>query len=282
MRLINPLKILRILSTILLIETGFFLLCLPVALIYREPLQPFLISSSISGVLYLLLHFVGRKADPGMVSNRDSFLIVTVAWISFSLVGSLPYLISGSIPSFVDAIFESTSGFTTTGSSILQEVEVLPYSILFWRSLTHWIGGIGIIVLVILVLPSLKVAGYHLFSLESSLKEKIHPRTRGEVYRILYIYVGLTVIEILFLVLGGMNLFESVCHAFGTVATGGFSPKNTSLAGYSPYIQYVVAVFMLLSATSYVVFYYALKGSFRKVFKNDEFGCGLCYSHPVF
>jgi len=271
MRLINPLKILRILSTILLIETGFFLLCLPVALIYGEPLQPFLISPAISGVLYLLLRFFSRKADPRVVSNRDSFLIVTIAWISFSLVGSLPYLISGSISSFVDAIFESTSGFTTTGSSILQEVEVLPYSILFWRSLTHWIGGIGIIVLVILVLPSLKIAGYQLFSLESSLHEKIHPRTKGVVYRILYIYVGLTFIEVLFLVLGGMNLFDSVCHAFGTVATGGFSPKNTSLSEYSPYIQYVVAVFMLLSATSYVVFYYALKGSFKKVFKNDEF-----------
>jgi trk system potassium uptake protein TrkH len=271
MRLINPLTILRILSTILLIETGFFLLCLPITFIYREPLQPFLISPAISGVLYLFLRFIGRKADPRVVSNRDSFLIVIIAWISFSLLGSLPYLISGSIPSFVDALFESTSGFTTTGSSILQDVEALPYSILFWRSLTHWIGGIGIIVLVILVLPSLKIAGYHLFSLESSLKEKIHPRTRGVIYRVLYIYVGLTVMEILFLVLGGMNLFDSVCHAFGTVATGGFSPKNTSLAGYSPYIQYVVAVFMFLSATSYVVFYYALKGSFKKVFKNDEF-----------
>ena len=126
----------------------------------------------------------------------------------FSLVGSLPYLISGTIPSFVNAIFESVSGFTTTGASILTDVEVLPYSILFWRSLTHWIGGIGIIVLVILILPTLKVTGYHLFSLESSMKEKIHPRTTGVVYRILLIYIGITVLEIVFLVIGRHEPFR--------------------------------------------------------------------------
>jgi len=271
MRLINPLNISRILSTILLIEAGFFLVCLPVALIYSEPVQPFLLSSAISVALSLFLRILTRYADPGQISNRDTFLIVAIAWIMFSLVGTLPYLISKSIPSFIDAFFESTSGFSTTGASILQDVEILPYSILFWRSMTHWIGGIGIIVLVILILPSLQITGYHLFSLESSMKEKIHPRTKGVVYRILLIYVGLTFLEIFFLVIGDMNFFDSICHAFGTVATGGFSTKNTSLSGYSPYIQYVIAVFMFLSATSYVVYYYTLKGNFSKVFKNEEF-----------
>ncbi|MBE0680161.1 MAG: TrkH family potassium uptake protein [Bacteroidales bacterium] len=271
MRLINPLNISRILSTILLIAAGFFLVCLPVALIYNEPVQPFLLSSAISVALALFIRILTRKADPGQISNRDTFLIVAIAWILFSLAGTLPYLISKAIPSFIDAFFESTSGFTTTGSSILQDVESLPYSILFWRSLTHWIGGIGIIVLVILILPSLQITGYHLFSLESSMKEKIHPRTKGIVYRVLLIYTGLTLLEIVFLLIGHMNLFDSICHAFGTVATGGFSPKNTSLSDYSPYIQYVIAVFMFLSATSYVVYYYTLKGNFSKVFKNEEF-----------
>lgn len=271
MRLINPLNILRLLSTILLIEAGSFLVCLPVALIYNEPVHPFLLSSAICGALYIFLHILTRKADPGQISNRDTFLIVSIAWILFSLVGTLPYLITKAIPSFIDAFFESTSGFTTTGSSILQDVESLPYSILFWRSLTHWIGGIGIIVLVILILPSLQITGYHLFSLESSLKEKIHPRTRGVVYRVMLIYTGLTLLEIVFLLIGHMSIFDSICHAFGTVATGGFSPKNTSLSGYSPYIQYVIAVFMFLSATSYVVYYYTIKGNFKKVFKNEEF-----------
>ena len=142
-------------------------------------------------------------------------------------------MFSGSIPSFIDAFFESTSGFSTTGSSILTDVETLPYSILFWRSLTHWIGGIGIIVLVIIILPSLRVTGYQLFSLESSLKEKIHPKTKAVGFRILFIYLGLTLAEIILLNLGDMNLFDSICHSFGTIATGGFSTKNNSLLAYS-------------------------------------------------
>lgn len=271
MRLINPLNISRILSTILLIEAGSFLICLPVAFIYGESVYPFLLSSAVSGLVSVLLRFISRKTDPRQISNRDTFLIVTIAWILFPLAGALPYLMSGTIPSFVNALFESVSGFSTTGASILENVEILPYSILFWRSLTHWIGGIGIIVLVILILPSLKITGYHLFSLESSMKEKIHPRTKGVVYRILIIYVGLTFLEVAFLVLGGMSIFDSLCHAFGTVATGGFSPRNTSLLGYSPYIQYVTAVFMFLAATSYVVYYYALNGNFSKIAKNEEF-----------
>jgi len=270
MRLINPRSISRILSTILLIEAGSFLLCLPVALIYLEPLYPFLLSSALIGAFSVLLRIIGRKSDPGQISNRDTFLIVSIAWVLFSLAGSMPYIISGTIPSTINAFFESTSGFSTTGASILTDVESLPYSILFWRSLTHWIGGIGIIVLVILILPSLKVTGHQLFSLESSMKERIHPKTKGIVYRILIIYAGLTVAQIIFLVAGGMNLFDSICTSFGTVATGGFSTKNLSLSEYSAYIQYVTAIFMILGATSYVVYYYTLVGNFRKVIRNEE------------
>jgi trk system potassium uptake protein TrkH len=255
----------------MLIEAISFLACLPVALIYNEPLQPFLLSSVITGLLVLMLRFITRKTDTRLISNRDTFLVVTIAWIIFSAAGTLPFILSDTIPSFINAFFESASGFTTTGASILREVESLPYSILFWRSLTHWIGGIGIIVLVILILPSLKVTGYQLFSLESSMKERIHPKTKGIISRILFIYLGLTVLQILFLVLGDMNLFDSICTSFGTVATGGFSTKNLSLSEYSAYVQFVTAIFMILGATSYVVYYYTLVGNFRKVIKNEEF-----------
>jgi trk system potassium uptake protein TrkH len=270
MRLINPVHIARVLSSILLIEAAAILVCLPVSFIYRESAVPFILSSAICCLIGGFMWLLTRKADTSQITTRDTYLIVTSAWIVISLAGALPYLISKTIPSFVDALFEAASGLSTTGASILTDVEVLPRSILFWRSLTHWIGGIGIIVLVILVLPSLKMTGYQLFSLESSMKEKIHPKTKGVVNRIILIYIGITTLETLFLLIGGMDLFDSLCHSFGTVATGGFSTKNTSMAEYSPYLQYVVATFMILSATSYVVYYHILSGKFRRVKSNEE------------
>jgi len=270
MRLINPLIILRILSTILLIETICYLLCLPVAFNYKESPDPFLWSATITVILAVIFYLISRNSDITKVSNRDGYMAVTLSWILFTAFGTLPYLFSGTIPSFIDAFFESTSGFTTTGSSILKDVEILPYSILFWRSLTHWIGGLGIIVLVIIILPSLRVTGYQLFSLESSLKEKIHPRTKSIGFRVMFIYLGLTAAQILLLSLGDMNLFDSICHTFGTVATGGFSTKNISLAYYSSYSQYIVMIFMFLAGTSQLVYYYLFKLNFKKVRENEE------------
>ncbi len=271
MKLINPLVILRVLATILLIDSTSFLTCLPVAVLYREPLLPFLWSSVITGFCYSVFRFLGRNAKTKEASNRDTFLIVSLAWLLFLLFGSLPYLISKTIPSFVNAFFESVSGYSTTGASILTDVENLPYSILFYRSFTHWIGGIGIIVLVILVLPSLKVTGYQLFSLESSMKEKIHPKAKGVAFRILLIYCTLTILNTGMLAIGDMDLFDSICHAFGTVATGGFSIRNTSLMSYSRYSQYIVMIFMFLAGISQVVYYYLVKFHFRKIKYNDEF-----------
>jgi len=265
MRLIHPLIVLRILSNILLIETVSFLACLPVVFIYGESSIPFLFSFLITLSVALVLRYLTRNAKTDEISNRDSFLTVTSAWLLFSLCGALPYILSGTIPSFIDAFFESSSGFTTTGASIFQDVESLPFSILFWRSFTHWIGGIGIIVLVILILPSLKVTGYQLFSLESSLKEKIHPKTKGVALRIIMIYIVLTFAETILLVSGDMNLFDSICHSFGTIATGGFSTRNTSLMNFSPYSQYVVMIFMFLAGVSQVVYYYMVKLNFKKI-----------------
>lgn len=201
---------------------------------------------------------------------RDGLLAVTFSWLLFSLIGGLPYIFSSSLRSLNDAFFEAASGFTTTGATIINDVEILPFSILFWRSLTHWIGGLGIIVLVIIILPSLKISGQQLFTLESSLKEKILPKTQSIGYRLLFVYLGLTVIEVLLLYLGDMTLFDSICHSFGTIATGGFSTRNASLTYYSAYSQYVITIFMVLSGVSFVVYYFIVKLQFSKVKKNEE------------
>lgn len=270
MKLINPLLIIRIISTMLLIETVLYLLCLPVVFIYDESPAPFIRSAAITFFISSVFYLISAKADAAKFSNRDGFLSVTLSWVIFSVLGSLPYMFSGAIPSFIDAFFESTSGFSTSGSSVLKDVELLPYSILFWRSLTQWIGGLGIIVILIIILPSIKATGYQLFSLESSMKEKIHARTKAVVLRILFIYVGLTIIELFLLRIGDMNWFESICHAFGTVSTGGFSTRNDKLAEFGSYTQYIVMLFMLLAGASQVIYYYIMKLNFKKVRHNEE------------
>lgn len=270
MKLINPFTILRILSIILLIETISFLLCLPLTIVYKETPDPFLWSSLITISLSVIFYLISRKSSSRGINNREGFLAVSLSWLLLTVFGSLPYILSGSIPSFIDAFFESSSGFTTTGASIIPDVESLSYSILFWRSFTHWIGGLGIIVLVIIIIPSLRLTANQLLPLESSLKEKIHPKTKAVGARLLYVYIGLTVSEIILLHLGDMNLFESICHTFGTVATGGFSTKNESIAAFSSYSQYIIGLFMFLSGVSFVVYYYIIKRNFRKVKHNDE------------
>ncbi|MDY0099239.1 MAG: TrkH family potassium uptake protein [Bacteroidales bacterium] len=270
MKLINPLIILRILSTLFLLETVSFLSCLPVAHIYSEPPYPFLWSSLITISISVVLYLLTIRSAFDRITNREGFLSVSLGWIFFTALGALPYLLSGTITSFFDAFFESASGFTTTGASILQNVEILPHSILFYRSLTHWIGGLGIIVLVIIILPALKITRFQFLGLESSLKEKIHPKTKSVGIRLLYIYISLTVLETILLVIGGMNLFESICHSFGTVATGGFSTRNDSLASFSPYIQYIILLFMFLAGVSYIIYYYMVKLNFKKVKQNEE------------
>lgn len=270
MKLINPLLILRILSTILIIETISFLFCLPVALIYKESVAPFLLSAACTGILAISFFPFSQNADYNKFSSRDGYLVVSLAWLLFLSMGALPYIFSGTIPSFIDAFFESSSGFTTTGSTIIEDVEILPYSIHFWRSLTHWLGGIGIIVLVIIILPSLRITGYQLFSLESSMKDKIHPKTKAIGLRILIIYIGLTLAQLVLLWIGDMDLFDSICITFATIATGGFSTKNSSLMFYSNYSQYIVMLFMFLAGTSQVVYYYLVKLNFKKIKQNEE------------
>ncbi|PKP10770.1 MAG: potassium transporter [Bacteroidetes bacterium HGW-Bacteroidetes-4] len=269
--IVNLKIVFKVISRNLFILAASLMLCVGVALYYSESFLPFVWAASISFLLgVILFRFTHNQPNNNTISKKDAYLTVTLSWLFLALIGSLPYLFSQTIPSVVDALFESMSGFTTTGSSILTDIEALPQSILFWRSLTHWIGGIGIIVLVIVVMPTLQIGGYHLFTLESSLQEKIQPRIKSVGNRLLFIYVALTISEVIFLLLGHMSFFDSVCHAFGTVATGGFSPKNTSIAAYSPYIQYVIMLFMLLAGTNFVIHYYMLKRQFAKARKNEE------------
>ena len=270
MKLIHPLIIIRIISMILIIGS-FALLCgVPVAMIYDEPLSPFILSALFTGIPGILIRFLSRRANIKKTSARDGYISVTLAWLVLSILSALPYIISGAIPSFIDAFFEAASGVTTTGASILTNIEILPKSILLWRSMTHWIGGFGIILLVIVILPSLRITAHQLMSLESSLKEKILPKTKSIVIRLLFVYLCLTIAETFLLTLGEMDLFESVCHSFATVATGGFSTKNDSLASFSEYTQNVITVFMFLSGISFVIYYLLVKRSFRKIINNEE------------
>ena len=270
MNTINFRSVFKIIGLILMISAASFLLCIPVALIYSEPVRPFLLAFITTiipgGMFYLLINNPLHQK----VTAREGYLSVTLGWLMLVISGTLPFLFSHEMKGFVNMLFESVSGYTTTGASILTDVESMSRSVLFWRSLTHWIGGIGIILLVIIILPSLKVGGYSLFSLESSMKEKILPRTKSVASAVLMIYMLLTVLLVILLTVGGMDLFDSICHAFGTVATGGFSTRNTSISGYSVYIQYVIGIFMFLSAASFVVFYFIIKRNFSRVRSNEE------------
>ncbi|MEA3448286.1 MAG: TrkH family potassium uptake protein [Bacteroidota bacterium] len=271
MRGINFRLIFRIISRTFIIFSISIFLCSLVGFYYKESVSPFIYSGLITLVIGVVLHHLTKQRDKNNnLNKKEAYLTVGSTWILICIAGTLPYIFSETIPYFINALFESVSGFTTTGSSILTDIEALPKSILFWRSLTHWIGGLGIIALFLLIMPSFKMGTYHLFTLESSLQEKIQPRIRSVGIRIMIIYITLTIVEIILLLIGNMNLFESVCHAFGTIATGGFSPKNTSIGGYSPYIQYVIMVFMFLSGTNFIIYYYLISRDFTKIKMNSE------------
>lgn len=207
------------------------------------------------------------------ITKREGYFIVALGWLSMVLFGMLPYLTTGTLDSVIDALFESSSGFTTTGATVFRDVEVLPHGILFWRSLTQWIGGMGIIVLTIAIFPLLGIGGIELFVAEAPgpTSDKIHPRIKVTARRLWLIYVGLTAILIAIFMILGMPVFDAFNHGFTTMATGGFSTKNASMAYYSPAIQWIVIIFMFLAGTNYTVLYFGATGRFRKVWHSEEF-----------
>lgn len=273
--------ILHTLGTLLIFISLLMLLCVPISLNYWESdWLPFLLSSLCALVPGLALRLGSGNNPNKELRKRDGYLIVTLGWISMSAFGALPYLLSGHIPSYTDAFFETISGFTTTGASILNDIEALPHGILFWRSLTQWIGGMGIIVLAVAILPILGIGGMQLFVAEAPgiSPDKLQPRIRETAKRLWLIYLGLTAIETLLLYLGEMDLFDAVNHALTTMATGGFSTKQASVAGQSAYTQYVIVVFMFLAGTSFTYIYYSLKLKFKKVWASEEFRYYLSFT----
>ena len=264
----------RVLGFLLFVEGVAMLLALAVSLVYNEhDIRAFLISAGINIFIGGLLILSTRKAIKD-IGKREGFIIVTSVWIVFSFFGCLPYIFSGSIPNFTNAFFETISGFTTTGSSILNDIEALPHGILFWRSITQWLGGMGIIVLSLAILPVFGIGGMQLFMAEvpGPTPDKISPRIRQTAKTLWVIYLGFTIAETILLWIGGMSLFDSVCHSFTTMATGGFSTRQASIAHWSsPFIQYVVVIFMFLAGTNFTLSYIAIKGKFKSVFKDEEF-----------
>jgi len=226
------------------------------------------------GMLLLSLILRAFIKRPSELTIREGFLTVTLSWVTLSLLGSIPFMVSGFIPSFTDAFFETMSGFTTTGASILTNIEALPKSLLLWRDMTQWLGGMGVIALAVAILPYLGVGGMQLFKAEvpGPIKDKISPRI-SETAKILWmVYLAFTVAEIILLVLGGLSFFESLCTAFGTMATGGFSPRNASIAAYSTaYVHYVITIFMFIAGVNFSLHYWALKGKLGHYVKNSEF-----------
>jgi len=221
----------------------------------------------VAGILSY--HFTRFK---GEISSREGFAIVTFAWTGAALFGALPYLFTGVISGFVPAVFESMSGFTTTGATVFSDIEALPHGILFWRSFTHWLGGMGIIVLAIAILPYLGVGGMQLFKAEvpGPTPERLRPRIAQTAKLLWYVYLGMTVIETVLLMLGGMDLFDASTHTFATLATGGFSTKNTSVAYFeSPYIHYVIILFMYLAGVNFALHFRAVTGHLD-YFKDHE------------
>ncbi|MCF7953390.1 MAG: TrkH family potassium uptake protein [Spirochaetales bacterium] len=236
--------------------------------------QAFLISIAVGIGSGLLMFLFGMGRDYGELGIREAFAVVSLSWVLASAIGALPFFFSGMVPSYTDAFFEAMSGFTTTGATILSEIETQPKGLLFWRSLTHWLGGMGIIVLSLAILPFIGVGGMQLFKAEvpGPTPEKLTPRIQKTAMLLWGVYVIISAAEVIALLLCGMDLYDSLTHTFGTMATGGFSPRNASIAAFeSPLIEWVIIVFMFLAGTNFVLHYLGLRGKLKVFWKDEEF-----------
>ena len=268
--------IFHIISVLIMVLGGFMLFPLGIAIYNGEvsSSQAFLQTFIVVMALGIFLNLTTRKRTGKQFSAKDGFFMVTVSWVIASVVGAFPFFLSGVIPSFADAYFETMSGFTTTGASILTEIQSLPKSILFWRSLTHWLGGMGFVVLTVAIMPLLGIGGVKMVSAESPgpTMDKITPKITHMAKLLWFIYIGMTVVETMLLLFGGMDLFDSLTHTFGTLATGGFSPKNASVGHYdSAYIDIVITVFMVLAGLNFGLYFRILTGNIIELKKNTEF-----------
>ena len=260
------------LGQLLLIEAALMVLPAVVSLLYKEhTIFHFLMTIGIAALIGGVLMLIFRKHSK-VIYAREGFAIVSLSWIALSALGALPFFLSREIPSYVDAFFETVSGFTTTGASILTNVEALSHGMLFWRSFTHWIGGMGVLVFFMAILPGASDRSIHIMRAEvpGPIVGKLVPRAK-DTARVLYlIYIALTLFEIVFLLCGKMPFFDSVVHAFGTAGTGGFGIRADSIASYSPYCQWVITSFMLLFSLNFNLYYFILIRRFKVAFKNTE------------
>jgi trk system potassium uptake protein TrkH len=272
---LNTKIIYRFLGITAMLNGVFMFLTVPFSMYYDEPEKWGILSAGIITVIIgILLYFLNKPKDT-IIRKKEGYLIVTLGWLTLSFTGMLPYLLSGAIPGISNAFFETISGYSTTGSSILTDIETMPKGILFWRSATHWIGGMGIIVLTIAILPLLGIGGMQLFMAEAPgpSADKLHPRITDTAKRLYLIYVILTLVEFFLLKFAGMTWFDAINHAMATMSTGGFSTKSDSIAFYNgqPLIQYIIIFFMFVAGTNFVLTYFALKGKVQKVFNSEEF-----------
>ncbi|MBN2820016.1 MAG: TrkH family potassium uptake protein [Bacteroidales bacterium] len=264
-----------ILGVLLIIEGAFILFCSPVSLFYGDADW---VSIFLSGFVTIFCGFIlwaSFRTCNKAVGKREGYLVVTLGWVVFSIFGAFPFFMSGGIPSYTDSFFETMSGFTTTGASILngEQIEALSHGLLFWRSLTQWLGGMGIIVLSLVILPVLGIGGMQLFVAEvpGPTPDKLHPRVKETAKRLWGVYCLITLLEVLLLWAGEMNLFEAVNHSFTTMATGGYSIKGDSIGYYqSPYIHYIVSLFMIVAGINFSLSYLAMHFKFKPIWKNEE------------
>ncbi len=271
---INFKLIVKFLGILWMILSGFMALSALWELVDpADTTNAILISAIITFGFGLSAYQLTQKNDHKNIGKKEGYIIVTFTWITITFFGTLPFYLSGHIPVYSNAFFETMSGFTTTGATILEDIESMPKSLLFWRSTTHWLGGMGIIVLTLAILPILGVGGMQLFVAEApgTTPTRLHPRITETAKRLWFIYFLLTMLLCFILMLGSMSFFDAINHAFSTIATGGFSTRNDSLYGFSPFIQYVIILFMIISGTNFTLHYYALKGNFHRVRNNEEF-----------
>lgn len=271
--MVNVKMVLRVLGVLLLVEVCMFLLCALVSWGYGEAeVMDFLLTAGITALAGGLLLLLGRGAERRL-NSRDGYVIASMVWLLFTLFGMLPFYLTGSVESIANAFFETMSGFTTTGATIMDNIDQQSHGILFWRAFTHWIGGLGIVCFVIAVLPIFNEGNVQLFSAESVGvgQNRIHPKISMMAKWIWTVYLLLTVAETVLLYVGGMGWFDAVCHAFSTTSTGGFSTKQAGV-GYwnSAYIEYVVAIFMLLSGVNFSLYFLCLKGKAMKMLRDEE------------
>ena len=272
---LNKPVISHIMGLLLVCNGGFMAISGVVSLYYRDTVTLEIFTAAVITIVAGMLLMFFTRSHSRELKKRDGYLIVTFGWVLMALSGTLPYMLSESIPSFTDAFFETMSGYTTTGATILNDIESVPKGILFWRSLTHWIGGMGIIVLAIAILPLLGIGGMQLFTAEAPgpSADKLKPRITDTAKRLWFIYVGLTVAESVLLNIAGMGMFDAINHSLSTMSTGGFSTKNASLAYWNdnPAIQYIICLFMFLAGTNFVMSYFGFKGNFSRVGRDEEF-----------